>query len=118
MPSNYLSLCLPLLLPSVFPSIRVFSNDLALHITWLKDWSFSFSISSSNELEGLTSFRIAWFDLLALQRTQTSPALQFESISSLVLSLLYSPTLIYTRLLGNHIFDSMDLVSKVSALLL
>ena len=64
----YLILCCPLLLlPSIFPSIRVFSNELALHITWPKYWSFSFSISPSNEYSGLTSFRIDWFDLLALQ---------------------------------------------------
>ena len=68
--SNHLVLCHPLLLlPLIFPSIRVFSNDLALHITWPKDWSFNFSISSSNEYSGLTSSRIDWFDLLAVQGT-------------------------------------------------
>ena len=71
--SNHLILCHPLLLlPSIFPSIRVFSNDSALHITWPKDWSFNFSISSSNEYSGLTSFRIDWFDFLAVQGTVTS----------------------------------------------
>ena len=68
MPSNYLILCCPLLLlPSIFPSIRVFSNELALGIRWQKYWSFSFSISPSNEYSGLISFRIDWFDLLAVQ---------------------------------------------------
>ena len=63
MPSNHLILCSPLLLlPSIFPSIRVFSNELALHIRWPKYWSFSFSISPSNEYSGLISFRIDWFD--------------------------------------------------------
>ena len=72
MPSNHLILCCPLLLPSVFPSIRVFSNDSVLHTRWPKDWSFSFSISLSNEYLGLISFRIDWFDLLAVQGTLKS----------------------------------------------
>ena len=95
MPSNHLILCRPLfLLPSIFPNIRVFSNKLVLCIRWPKYWSFSFIISPSNENSGLISFRIQWFDLLAVQGTQeSSPAPQFESISSLALSLLYSPTL-------------------------
>ena len=63
MPSNHLILCHPLLLPSIFPSIRVFSSESALHIRWPKNWSFSFSISPSNEYTGLISFRINWFDL-------------------------------------------------------
>ena len=68
MPSNYLILCLPLLLlPLIFPSIRVFSNDSVLHIRWPKYWSFSFSISPSNGYSGLISFRIDWLDLLAAQ---------------------------------------------------
>ena len=69
-PSNHLTLCHPLfLLPSVFPSIRVFSSESVLHITWPKYWSFSFSISPSNEYSGLISFRMDWFDLLAVQGT-------------------------------------------------
>ena len=72
MPSNHLILCRPLLLPSVFPSIRVFSNESALCIRWPKHWSFSFSISSSNEYSGLTSFRMDWLDLLAVQETLKS----------------------------------------------
>ena len=68
MPSNHLIICHPLLLlPSVFPSIRVFSNELALHIRWPKYWSFNFSINPSNEYSGLISFRIDWLDLLAVQ---------------------------------------------------
>ena len=68
MPSNHLILCRPLLLPpSIFPSIRVFSNELAFHIRWPKYWSFSFGISLSNEYLGLISFRIDWFDLLSVQ---------------------------------------------------
>ena len=70
MPSNHRILCrLLILLPSIFPSIRVFSNELALHIRWPKYWSFSFSISPSSECSGLISFRIDWFDLLAVQGT-------------------------------------------------
>ena len=70
MPSNHLSLCHPLLLlPSVFPSIRVFSNESALHIRWPKHWSFSFNISPSNEHSGLISFRMDWLDLFAVQGT-------------------------------------------------
>ena len=74
MPSYHLILCHPLLLlPSIFPSIRVFSNESALRIRWPKYWSFSFSISPSNEYSGLVSFRIDWFDLLAVQGTLKSP---------------------------------------------
>jgi len=70
MPFNHLILCHPLLLlPSIFPSIRVFSSESALHIRWPKDWSFSFSISPSNEYSGLIFFRMDWFDLFAVQGT-------------------------------------------------
>ena len=72
-PSNHLILCHPLFLqPSIFPSIRVFSNESALRIRWPKDWSFSFSISPSNEYSGLISFRMDWLDLLAVQGTLKS----------------------------------------------
>ena len=72
-PFNYLILCHPLLLlPSIFPSIRVLSNESVLHITWPKDWNFSFSVSPSNEYSGLISFKIDWFDILAVQRTLKS----------------------------------------------
>ena len=89
MPSNHLILCRPLLLlPSIFPSIRVFSNESVLCIRWLKYWSFSLSISSSNEYSGLTSFRMDWLDLLAVQGTlqESSPTPQFKSINSSALS--------------------------------
>ena len=73
MPSNHLILCLPLLLPpSIFPSIRVFSSESSLCIMWPEYWSFSFSISPSNEYLGLISFRMDWLDLLAVQRTLRS----------------------------------------------
>ena len=73
MPSNYLILCCPLfLVPSIFPSIRVFSNESVLCIKWPKYWSFSFSISPSNEYSGLSSFRMDWLDLLTVQRTLKS----------------------------------------------
>ena len=67
MPSNHLILCQPLLLPSIFPSIRVFSNESALRIRWPEYWSFSFNISPSKEYSGLISFRMDWLDLLAVQ---------------------------------------------------
>ena len=85
MPSNHLILCFPLLLlPSIFPSITVFSNELALHITWPKYWSSSFNISPSNEYSGLISFRMDRLDLLAVQGSfqEFSPTPQFKSINS------------------------------------
>ena len=85
MHSNYLILCCPLLLlPSTFPSIRVFSNELALHIRWPKYWSFSFTISPFNEYLGLISFSIDWLDLLAVQGTLKS-LLQYHSSKALIL---------------------------------
>ena len=97
MPSNHLILCPPLLLlPSIFPSFRVFSNESALRIRWPKYWSFTFRISTSNEHPGLISFRMDWLDHLTVQGTLKS-LLQhkslLKSISSLVLSFLYGPTL-------------------------
>ena len=84
MPSNHLILCHPLLLlPSVFPNIRVFSNESALHMRWPKCWSFSFNISPSNEHPGLISFRINWLDLLAVQGILKS--LQHHSSKALIL---------------------------------
>ena len=95
MPSNHLIPCCPLfLLPSIFPSIRVFSNESVLPFRWPKYWSFCFNISPSNEYLGLISFRMDWLDPLAVQGTQeSSPTPQFKSINSLVLSFLYTPTL-------------------------
>ena len=91
MPSNHLILCHPLLLlPSIFPSMRIFSSESVLHIRWPKYWRFSFSLSPSSEYSGLISFTIDWFDLLSVQGTLKS-LLQHHSISSSVLSLLYSP---------------------------
>jgi len=85
MPSNHLILCRPLLLPSIFPSISVFSSESALRIRWPKYWSFSFCISPSNEYSGLISLRIDWFDLLSVKDSQeSSPTPQFKSISSSV----------------------------------
>ena len=108
MPSNHLILCRPLLLlPSIFPSIRVFSNESVLCIRWPKYWSFSFSIIPSNEYSGLISFRMDWLDLLAVQGTQeSSPTPQFKSINSSVLSFVHSPTLtsIHDNW-KNHSFD-------------
>ena len=94
-PSNHLIFCRPLLLPpSIFPSIRVFSNEPTLPIRWPKYWSFNFNISLSNEYSGLISFRMDWLDLLVVQGTlKIPPTPQFKSINSSVLSFLYSPTL-------------------------
>ena len=85
MPSNHLILCLPVYPPpSIFPSIRVFSNDSMLHITWPNCWSVSFNISPSSEYSGLISFRMDWFDLLAVQRTLRS-LLQHHSSKASIL---------------------------------
>ena len=102
MPSNHLILCHPLLLlPSIFPSIRVFSNESALHIRWPKYWSFSFNISPSNEHPGLISFRMDWLDLLAVQgtlksllqhRSSEGSALQHSSFFMVQLSHPYMTT--------------------------
>ena len=90
MPSNHLILCHPLLLlPSVFPSIRVFPNDSVLHIRWPKYWSFSFSIGPSNEYSGLISFRIDWFDLLAVQGTLKSLLQHHSSKASILWCLAF-----------------------------
>ena len=93
LPSNHLTLCHPLLLlPSVFPSIRVFSDESVFHIRWPEYWSFSFSISPSSEHPGLISFLMDWLDLLAVQGTlkESSSTPQFKSINSSVLTFLYS----------------------------
>ena len=92
MPTNHLILCCSwFLLPSIFPSSRVLSNESSLCIRRPNCWSFSFSISPSNEYSGLISFRKDWFDLLIVQ--ESSPTSQFKSINSLVLNLIYGPTL-------------------------
>ena len=90
LPSNHLILCHPLLLlPSIFPSFRIFSNESVLYMRWPKYWSFSFSISPSNEYSGLISFRIDWLDLLAVQETLNS-LLQHHSSKA---SIRFSPIL-------------------------
>ena len=96
MPPNCLFLCCPLLLmPSIFPSIRFFSNESVLCIRWPEYWSYSFSISPCNEFSGLISFRIDWFDLLALEETHKSSLVpQFESLG--IQSSLWSNSHIYT----------------------
>ena len=119
MPSNHLILCHPLLLPpSIFPSIRVFSNE-TVHIRWPEDWSFSFSISPSNKYSGLISFRIDWVDLLAVQVTLKS-LLQHHSSKASILRRSAFFTVQLTSIHDhwkNHSFDKMDLCwqSNVSA---
>ena len=109
MPSNHLVLCSPLLLlPSIFPSIRVFSNESVLHIRWPKHWSFSCNISPSNEYSGLISFRIGWFYLLAVQGTLKSLLQHHSSKASIWMQrkntifkcslLVYRKQLIYLRI--------------------
>ena len=120
MPSNHLILCRPLLLlPSIFLSIRVFSNESTLRIRWPKYWSFSFNISPSNEHPGLISFRMDWSDLLAVQGTLKS-LLQTtkQSINFSAISFLYNPTLtsIYDYW-KNHSLEGRTFVDKVMSLL-
>ena len=108
MSSNHLILCCPLLFPpSIFLSIRVFSNESTLRMRWPKYWSFSFSISPSNEYPGLISFRMDWLDLLASPRDsqESSPTPQFKSINSSALSFLYSPTLTSIHDVKNRSLD-------------
>ena len=118
MPSNHLIACHPLLLlPSIFPSIKVFYNELVLHIRWPKYWRFSFSISPSNEYSGMISFRTDWLDLLAVEGTPKT-LLQNQSIDSSALSFLYGPNLTSIHdYWKNHSFDYVDLCqqSNVSA---
>ena len=107
MPCNHFILCCPLLLPpSSFLSIRVFSSESALLIMWPKYWSFSFSISPSNEFSGLISFRMNWLDLLVVQETLNSLLQQFKSINFLALNFPCSPALtsIHDHW-KNHSFD-------------
>ena len=120
MPSNHLILCrLLLLLPSIMPTIRVFSNESVLPIRWPKDWNFSFSISPSNEYSGLISFRIDWFDFLAVQGTRKSflqhhsskaPILQCSAFFIVQLSHPYMTT-------GKISLTRQNFVGKVMSLL-
>ena len=121
MPSNHLILCRPLLLlHSILPSIRVFSNESVLHIRWPKYWSFSFSISPPNEYSGLISFRIDWFDLLAVQRTLKS-LLQHHNSKASVLwhsaSLMVQLSYPYTTIGKTIDLTRRTFVSKVMSLL-
>ena len=97
MPSNHLILDHPILLPSIFPSIRVFSNESVLCIRWPKYWRFSFSISPSNEYSGLISFRMDWLDLLAAQGTLKS-LLQHHSSKASILQILQHPAFLIVQL--------------------
>ena len=111
MPSNHLILCHSLLLmPSIFPNIRVFSSESALHIRWPKYWSFSFNISPSNKHPGLISFRMDWLDLLAVQGTLESLLQHYSSKASILWPLAsYGPPLTSTRDYWKyHSFDCMD----------
>ena len=114
--SNHFTVCHSLLLlPSIFPSIGVFSNKLALCIKWPKYWSLSFNISPSNEYSELISCKSGWFDQRDCPRNsqESSPAPQFESINSSVLSLLYGPTLTSVHdYWKNHSFDYTDLCQQ------
>ena len=121
MPSNHLILCHPLLLPfSIFPSIRVFSNELVLRITWPKYWSFSFSISLSNKYSGLISFRMDWLHLLAVQGTLKS-LLQHHSSKTSILchSAFFIVQLSHPYMTTGKIIalTSFEFVVKVTSLL-
>ena len=120
MPSSHLILCGPLLLlPSIFHSIRVFLNELALCIRWAKYWSFSFSISLSNGYSELIAFRIDWFDLLAVQETlKSSPTPQCKSINSLALAFFTVQFLHPYMTSGKTIaLSRQTLVGKITSLL-
>ena len=118
MPSNPLILCLPLLLPSIFPSLRVFSNESVLPIKWPKYWSFSFSLSPSNDYSGLISFGISWLDLLAVQGTLKSLLQHHSSKPSIFwcsafLSALFHPN---SQFFSPFYFIQTDLSSRVGIL--
>ena len=121
MPANHLFLCHPhILLPSVFPSIRVFSSELALYIRWPKYWSFSFSISPSNEYSGLISFRIDWFDLLAVQGTLKTPIQHHSSKTSILWhSVFFIVQLLHPYMITGKIkaLIGQTLVGKVMSLI-
>ena len=121
MPSTHLILCCPLsLLPSIFPSIRVFSSESVLRIRWQKYWSFSFSVSPSNEYSGLISFRMDWFDLLAVQGTLKS-LLQHHSLKASILQLssffMVHLALPYMTTGGTTALTILTFVAKMMSLL-
>ena len=120
MPSNHLILCRPLLLlPSIFPSIRVFSNESSLHIRWPKYWSFSFNISPSNEHPGLISFRMHWLDLLAVQgclfqQHSSKPSiLQHSAFFTIQLSHPYISSVQFSRSIMSTLCNLMDYSTPV-----
>ena len=119
MPSNHLILCHPLLLlPSIFPSSRVFSNELVLPIRWPNYWSFSFNISSSNEYSGLNSFRMGWLDFLAVQGTLKSLLQHHSSKASILLHSAFFIVRLHTSIHDywkNHSLDRKELVVDNSA---
>ena len=118
MPSNHLVLCHPLLLPSIFPSIRDFSSELALPIRWPKCWSFNFIISPSNEYSGLISFRIDWFDLLTVQETVKSFLEHHNSKASVLQRLAFFMVQLSHPYIGKTIaLTRGTFVSKVMSLL-
>ena len=118
MPSNHLILCRPLFLPSVLPSIRVFSNVSTLHMRWPKYWSFSFSISPSNKYSGPISFRIDWLDLLAVQGTLKS-LLQHHSSKTSILrhSAFFIVQLSHPHMTTGKAMTGLTFVGKVMSLL-
>ena len=109
MPSNHLILCRPLLLPSMFPSIRVFSSESVLQIRHPKDWSFSFSISPSSEYSGLISFRMDWLDLLAVQGTLKSLLQHHSSKTSILWYSAFFTVQLSHPYMKNHSFEETDL---------
>ena len=118
--SNHLIFCCPLLLPSVFPSINIFSSEYALHIKWSRYWSFSYNTSPSNEYSGLISLRIDWFDLLAVQGTlkSCSTTIQMNQFYGAHPSIWSNSTLTSIHdYWKNHSFECMDLYqhSDISA---
>ena len=119
MPSNHLTLCYPLLLlPSIFPSIRIFSSESPLPIRWLTYWSVSFSASPSNEYSALISFRIDWFDLLAVQGTLKSLLQHHDSKASILQHSTFLKVQVshpYMTLEKNHLFDYVDLCQRSPA---
>ena len=112
MPSNHLILCHPLLLPSIFPSLKVFSKESVLLIRWPKYWSFSFNISPSNEYSGLISFRMDWLDPLAVQGTLKS-LLQYHSSKA---SILWCSGLFIVQLLHPYMITGKTMVSAIQTL--
>ena len=118
MPSNHLILCRPLLLlPSIFPSLRVLSNESVLHIRWPKCWSFNFSISPPNEYSGLISFRVDWLDLLAVHRTLKSLLQHHSSKASVLWCSAFFLVQLSNPYWKNYGFDKTDICGKVMSLL-